>query len=75
MVVSDNGPGMPLNPNFTKGIGIANTRARLQQLYGDRFAFEFSSQNGSGLDVMIQIPIHFDPLARPSEPVELNQIA
>jgi sensor histidine kinase YesM len=37
-----------------QGIGLANTRARLQRLYGDRHGFEL--QAGAGLTVRVRIP-------------------
>lgn len=75
IIISDNGPGPGPNFNAGGGVGIANTRARLQKLYGQDFAFDLSARAGSGLEVLIKIPIHFDPLARASDPVELHQIA
>jgi LytS/YehU family sensor histidine kinase len=75
IIISDNGPGPGPNFNAREGVGIANTRARLQKLYGQEFAFDLSAREGSGLEVLIKIPMHFDPLTRASGPVELHQIA
>jgi signal transduction histidine kinase len=53
--IGDNGPGLaPSGGARPQGIGIANTRARLQALYGDRHVFELR-QDG-GLVVSIRIP-------------------
>ena len=48
------------------GIGLANTRERLQQLYGDRQRFELSKSRDGGLSVSIQLPLgspEFAPLS------------
>jgi LytS/YehU family sensor histidine kinase len=52
--VSDDGPGMSGSGNGD-GIGLANTRERLQQLYGDAHRFELV--NGRGLRVEMELPL------------------
>jgi len=54
--ISDNGSGMPEQWNFKKGVGLTNTRARLQQLYGAEQRFEMSQAPEGGLLVRIVIP-------------------
>ena len=54
--VSDNGDGLPDNGSTIGGIGVSNTRARLQQLYGDAHRFEFSNGGQGGLLVSVVIP-------------------
>jgi LytS/YehU family sensor histidine kinase len=53
--VLDNGPGMPSKP-ARHGIGLANTRRRLEELYGAEQALALSARPGGGLDVRVQIP-------------------
>lgn len=63
--VADNGPGLNgsrlngspdvSNPS-AEGLGLANTRARLQNLYGNAHRFELTEASGSGLVVTMQIP-------------------
>ena len=57
--VSDDGPGIPFKngqmPAFG-GVGIANTRERLLQLYGDRQSCKFSNALPHGLKIEIRIP-------------------
>jgi signal transduction histidine kinase len=54
--VRDNGPGLARNSTDRRqGIGLANTRARLQRLYGARHEFEL--QAGEGLAVRLRIPV------------------
>ena len=61
--VEDTGPGADLTPNSTRtgapistGVGLANTRNRLVQAYGDAHLFETRSQPGGGFTVLIEIP-------------------
>ncbi|MEO0590338.1 MAG: histidine kinase [Pseudomonadota bacterium] len=61
--VEDTGPGADLTPNSTRmgapistGVGLANTRNRLVQAYGDAHLFETRSQAGGGFTVLIEIP-------------------
>lgn len=54
--VRDNGPGLKrATAERSQGIGLANTRARLQRLYGERQGFEI--QAGEGLTVRLRIPV------------------
>lgn len=39
-----------------EGVGIANTRERLQQLYGDNFHFELKPLEKGGAKVLLEIP-------------------
>jgi two-component sensor histidine kinase len=59
--VRDNGGGSRPGDVFraTAGVGIRNTCARLEMLYGDRHAFRVSSQDGAGYEVEIRIPLRF----------------
>ena len=59
--VKDNGPG--LSPNHSGnarmkdgGLGLANTRARLAQLYGAAHRFELANAPEGGLVVTLEIP-------------------
>jgi signal transduction histidine kinase len=56
--VHDNGAGLcgARPENLMKGIGLANTRARLEQLYGSSHSFELQDGDGQGLTVLITIP-------------------
>ena len=56
--VADNGPGLPA-PKLAggaDGIGLANTRARLQQIYGGAHRFELRNGAERGAVVEIRIP-------------------
>lgn len=58
--VRDNGPGLPVNHSciklFKGGVGLANTRARLDQLYGARHRFELENNPTGGLTVTLEVP-------------------
>jgi hypothetical protein len=57
--VADSGPGLaPTQSGRSQGIGLANTQARLQRLYGGRQSFELrnSDSGGDGLRVRLRIP-------------------
>lgn len=58
--VEDNGPGIPegTSPAVPKreGLGFANSRARLTQLYGSAFSFRCENVRPSGLKVEFLIP-------------------
>lgn len=56
LTVTDNGGGMPPNGFKREGIGLANTRARLAELYGDEQRFELSNQPEGGLCVRLSFP-------------------
>jgi signal transduction histidine kinase len=56
--VRDNGVGLSgtARSQFRSGVGLANTRDRLECLYGDAQSLEFTEGNG-GLTVRIAVPI------------------
>jgi two-component system LytT family sensor kinase len=58
ITVSDNGAGLPSNWQLktSSGIGLANTAARLQQLYGENHRFDIHNRDGGGVEVEVVIP-------------------
>ena len=59
--VRDDGPGLS-GPGGGGGVGLRNTRQRLEQLYGDQFSFELRNADGGGTVVSISLPFHTHPL-------------
>jgi LytS/YehU family sensor histidine kinase len=60
--VADNGPGLG-NGSGTKksgGVGLKNTRERLQQFYGDKQDFTLAPNDPHGLIITINIPFEND---------------
>lgn len=53
--VHDNGPGAA--PPLREGVGLSNTRARLERLYGPRAAIHLGRPPAGGFDVTLHIPI------------------
>jgi two-component sensor histidine kinase len=62
--VRDNGGG--LAANYTEGVGVSNTRARLRQLYGDDQRFVMTVPPEGGLLVTVAVPFREEP----GQPVE-----
>jgi signal transduction histidine kinase len=58
--VSDDGPGLGIHAG--SGVGLANTRNRLEQLYGEQFSFEVRNGEDGGVVVMISLPYHGVPV-------------
>jgi hypothetical protein len=56
--VRDSGPGFRAAAAGQVGIGLANTRARLEQLYGTDYDFQYGSLPEGGASVRIVIPFH-----------------
>lgn len=60
--IRDNGPGLPgayTEPQRpAEGIGLRNTRARLEGLYGDTQNLVLEQQAAGGVDARIRIPFH-----------------
>ncbi len=56
--VTDNGGGLQKPSDKPSGIGLANTRARLQELYCGAARLALNSKTGEGFSVEIEIPFH-----------------
>jgi two-component system, LytTR family, sensor kinase len=56
--VWDNGPGFvaPAPGRSEEHVGLGNTRARLQGLYGDNYRLDILSRSGMGTEVQILLP-------------------
>jgi signal transduction histidine kinase len=65
--VRDTGPGLqPENASSGGGIGLANTRNRLERLYGDRHRFDLVNDNGLVVNVRIPFVASGDAATQPS---------
>lgn len=58
LTVYDDGAGLPDDWQLrgSAGIGLANTVARLQQLYDDKHEFDIRNRDGGGAEAVILIP-------------------
>lgn len=56
--IKDDGAGSRLHadPEFAEGVGLANVRARLEQLYGAEHTFSLESEPGVGTQITIVLP-------------------
>jgi two-component sensor histidine kinase len=64
LTVHDDGPGMAPGHAATdssNGIGLANCRARLTQLYGDDHGFEYGRLPDGGFSVVLTLPFLTQP--------------
>jgi len=70
LVIADTGVGLPIAGESTggpaegahaEGIGLSNTRARLQSLYPGRHRFALINAAGGGCEVRLEIPFHLTP--------------
>ena len=61
LMVTDDGPGV-VTTDAQRGIGLANTKARLQELYGPEQRLELGRPDGGGFRVLVSIPFR-DSLA------------
>jgi two-component system, LytTR family, sensor kinase len=59
LVVEDDGRGFipTAEGGAREGVGLSNTRARLQQLYGDEHRFRVTTRPGAGTRVEIEVPL------------------
>lgn len=55
--VRDNGGGL-VNGKTVEGVGLSNTRARLQQLYSERQSFQLADATNGGVAVRVSLPFH-----------------
>ena len=65
LLVRDNGKGFAAEePNRfeRRGIGLANTQARLRELYGSNHQFTLAKGEPQGCTVAIQLPFHTEPV-------------
>ncbi|CAN7357813.1 sensor histidine kinase [Massilia sp. LjRoot122] len=61
LAVTDNGAG--LGGQIQWGIGLSNTRTRLQQMFGAGHAFDIGEHPGGGTAVSLAIPLQEGPCA------------
>jgi two-component sensor histidine kinase len=67
LLVRDDGPGPgaapPRPPDAVGGVGLRNTRDRLELLYPDRHEFDFRGAPGRGCEVSLTFPLVLAPPA------------
>ena len=71
VIVSDTGPGLQpgqQDSSLSTGVGMANTRERLMQAYGDDQRFEHFVKANGGFEVLLELPYQVKAI-----PIEQNQ--
>jgi sensor histidine kinase YesM len=53
---SDDGPGLPPDKSLSNGVGLSNTIARLQRLYGVQQSLTLNNAPEGGAIVTLEIP-------------------
>jgi two-component system, LytTR family, sensor kinase len=66
LIVADTGVGMATGALIPKGVGIANTRERLMQLYGEDQRMLISSNDPQGVIITIDLPAPIDTFFSPA---------
>ena len=77
LVVRDNGKGLAAegpNGSARRGIGLANTQARLRELYGPNQQFAFGKGDPRGCTVEIQLPYHTEPVQIEKETATATEV-
>jgi signal transduction histidine kinase len=64
--VRDNGTGLAAGKSMDGGVGVSNTRARLQHLYGHAHSLDFTHAPGGGLVVRLALPFRGPPPPAPA---------
>ena len=75
LLVRDTGPGLTAAKlsALNTGVGLTNTRSRLEELFPGRHRFEFHEPADGGLAVKIRIPFVIHPDSHPD--VEMESVA
>ena len=60
LVVRDDGVGIRDTQDVSGGVGLANTRARLRQLYGTRQSLDVVNAEGGGVHVHLSLPFRVE---------------
>jgi LytS/YehU family sensor histidine kinase len=55
--ILDDGPGISSESTCSEGVGLANTRARLEKHYGEMQSLRYTNRNEGGLIVEIRLPL------------------
>lgn len=68
LTVRDDGPGIDVSESkVEEGVGLANTRERLRQMYGSSSELSLRNRENGGLRVTLSLPYRGGSLSRPSE--------
>ena len=75
ITVEDDGPGLPpANSSAVRGIGLANTRARLHQLYGEAARLAVENRAAGGAIATMVLPYRLAPDLAEPEAIEVHAL-
>jgi two-component system, LytTR family, sensor kinase len=75
MKVQDDGPGLvAASPGQARGIGLANTRSRLKQLYGDSAGLSVENEEQGGVVATVVLPCRMIAPAPDSDIMETHAV-
>ena len=68
VLIRDDGPGLPPEEELYRrgGVGLANTQARLAQIYGKEHRFELRNRPDGGAEVELRLPFRVRSAEAPS---------
>lgn len=68
VLIRDDGPGLPTEEELSRrgGVGLANTQARLAQIYGKDHRFELRNRPEGGVEVALSLPFRQRPVGASS---------
>ena len=72
--VRDDGPGLAPEGASSQGIGLVNTRARLQQLYGDAAGLTLENGPEGGAVATLTLPYRIDPEMAATDTTEVMEV-
>lgn len=72
--IKDDGPGLTHKNAGGNGIGLSNTRARLQQLYGDQASLTVENGDRGGVVVTMVLPYHLASGTSEREVMEVHAL-
>jgi two-component system, LytTR family, sensor kinase len=56
----DNGPGISESSTVREGVGLGNSRKRVDRLYGSQSSFSFSGLQPHGFEVCVRLPLRYN---------------
>jgi len=65
LTVRDDGPGLEATAGSGGGVGLSNTRERLEALYGERASLDVANAEGGGAIATVRLPYHEATEPRP----------
>ena len=62
LAVRNDGAGLGPDSEHSTGVGLQNTRSRLQRLYGERASFQLAEEEAGQVCAEVTLPLHEEPV-------------